>query len=120
MVVSGAFIAIIWVGLNKKLRPLILEIPPAWIHHLQAFRIGIEFILLGLFLENVIPVQMTFEGYNFDILSGILGPIIAWFCFTRKSWPKSIAIAYNIIGMGLLFTILTIAILSAPFPFRTF
>ena len=119
-VLISAFLAIIWVGTSKRIRPLILEIPPTWIHHLQAFRIGIEFILLALFLEEIIPVQMTFEGYNFDILSGIFGPIIAWFCFQKKSWSKNIAIAYNFIGIGLLFTILTIALLSTPFPFRTF
>ena len=58
---------------------------------------------------------MTFEGYNFDILSGISAPII-YFAFNKIS--KNMLVVWNIICLGLLINIVTIAILSVPTPFQ--
>jgi hypothetical protein len=79
-----------------------------------------ELILWALFLAYVIPVQMTFEGLNFDVLVGLTAPVVAYMCFKKKKWPVSVAIFWNFFGLALLATIVTIAILSAPTPFRQF
>ncbi|HUR96431.1 MAG TPA: hypothetical protein VMZ26_00055, partial [Pyrinomonadaceae bacterium] len=42
-----------------------------WIH---VIRIPVEIVLLLLFRNNLVPVEMTFEGRNVDILAGITGP----------------------------------------------
>jgi hypothetical protein len=59
---------------------------------------------------------MTFEGRNLDILSGILGTVVALF-FIKK---RTVCLLYNLIGLGLLINIVTIAILSMPTPYRVF
>src|SRR5262245_40791668 len=44
------------------------------IHYLvgfQIFRVPLEVLLHRLYEEGVVPVQMTFAGSNFDIVSGI-------------------------------------------------
>ena len=61
---------------------------------------------------------MTFEGYNFDILVGLTGPIIGMI-IQRKNSPTLLLI-WNFAGLCLLINIVTIAILSAPVPFRVF
>ena len=63
---------------------------------------------------------MTFEGYNFDVLSGLLAIPVGYFCFTKGAWSKKIAVYYNLLGLILLTTIVTIAILSMPTPMRVF
>src|SRR6266404_9480744 len=41
---------------------------------LHIVRIPVEIVLLWLFFGQMVPQMMTFEGRNFDILSGILAP----------------------------------------------
>lgn len=83
---------------------------------LQVFRIFVEVLLWLLFIQNLLPEQMTFEGRNWDILSGITALLAARFLLTSKHWM----IVWNILGLGLLVNIVTIAILSMPTPLRVF
>ena len=91
-----------------------------WFIYPQTFRILIEFILWLLYHYRVLPKQMTFEGFNFDILVGISAPAVAYYCFTKKTWSVKVALVWNIIGVLLLLNIICIAMLSAPYPFRYF
>ena len=86
----------------------------------QSFRILMEIILWQLYRYQVIPVQMTFEGLNFDILIGISAPFVAYYCFVKKSWSPKVALVWNFTGILLLANIVAVAILSTPYPFRYF
>lgn len=59
--------------------------PPAWLVGFQAFRMVMELILWLLYKGGAIPVQMTPEGLNFDVLAGLTAPAVAYFCFVKKS-----------------------------------
>ncbi|TND10083.1 MAG: hypothetical protein FD123_765 [Bacteroidetes bacterium] len=96
------------------------NLPQATLSGIQAYRIPVEFVLWGLFAEGIIPEQMTFEGRNFDIISGILGGIIGLLLWREVKLPKFVLLLWNIIGIGLLFNILAVAILSTPSPLRYF
>lgn len=85
---------------------------------LHIVRMPVEIILLGLFIYKTIPGIMTFEGRNFDILSGLSAPVIYYFMFVRRKLPAKLFLLWNIICVGLLVNIVVIAILSAPFPFQ--
>ncbi|HTI92540.1 MAG TPA: hypothetical protein VL727_18220 [Puia sp.] len=86
----------------------------------QSFRILVEIALWVNYMRGLIPVQMSFEGRNFDVLSGLLAIPVAYYCFVRKSWPRWIVLAYNIVGLGLLLNIIIISVLSMPTPLRYF
>ncbi len=86
----------------------------------QSFRILMELILWFLYRYQVIPVQMTFEGLNFDILVGITAPFVAYYCFVKKTWSPKVALVWNFAGILLLANIVVVAILSTPYPFRYF
>jgi len=113
------FITIIFFTFSKSLREVLLHIHPARIIRLQVFRVFVEVLLWLLFIENVLPVQMTFEGRNFDVLSGLSAPVIAFLAF-RNNLSKPVLIIWNLICLGLLINIVTVAILSMPTPFRYF
>ena len=83
-------------------------------------RIPVELTLLWLFLYKAVPELMTFEGRNFDILSGLSAPIIYYFGFVKKQLSSKIILLWNFICLGLLFNIVIHAILSAPFYFQQF
>ncbi|GLU50567.1 hypothetical protein Dfri01_00280 [Dyadobacter frigoris] len=83
-------------------------------------RIPVELTLLWLFMHKLVPGLMTFEGRNFDILSGISAPVIYYFVFVKKTAGKSVLLMWNFICLGLLFNIVVNAILSVPGAFQQF
>ena len=87
-----------------KVSKILKEVPSKWLIYIQAFRFFVEILLWMLFLDNLLPVQMTLEGWN----------------FAKQRLNKKLAIAWNFMGLALLTNIVTIAILSFPTPFRAF
>jgi hypothetical protein len=94
-------------------------IPLAGLVGYQVFRVAVEWILHELYTEGVVPVQMTYAGRNFDVVSGVLAAGLGLWLWTgrRSTW---LVAAWNIMGLALLANIVTIAILSTPVPFRSF
>lgn len=85
---------------------------------LHIVRIPVEIVLLWLFFGGQIPRLMTFEGRNFDILSGILAIIVYLIAFRGGAVKRWILIAYNILGLVLLANIVSIALMSLPSPMQ--
>jgi hypothetical protein len=96
------------------------HIQPQWLIYLQSFRILVEMALWLLVRNGSLPVQMSFEGRNFDILTGLLAFPVGYYCFVKKSWPPVAALLYNIAGLVLLLNAVTISTLSMPTPLRFF
>ena len=88
--------------------------------YIQVFRVPVEVFLWCQFLDGLTPIQMTFEGRNYDVLTGITAPVFAWICYGQGRKLHKLAIAWNIAGLVLLLNIVITAILSAPVPFRVF
>lgn len=86
----------------------------------HTLRIPVELVLFWLFVNKTVPELMTFEGRNFDIVSGISAPIIFYFGFVKKELTKSILLIWNFICMVLLLNIAFNAILSLPSLFQQF
>ena len=105
---------------SKALKIILNNIPLNWIPVLQSFRIVVEIFIWFLWLDRIIPIQMTFEGRNLDILVGITGPMAAWLFFRKERIKKWAAILWNVFGMVLLLNIVVVALLSAPTPLRVF
>ena len=105
---------------TKKGRSFIDSLDLKALTIIHIVRIPVEIILYWLFLAKAVPELMTFEGRNFDIVSGITSPFIYYFGFVKGNLPKSILIAWNILCIGLLLNILGNGMLSAPTPFQQF
>lgn len=89
-----------------------------WLTLLHTVRIPVEVVLYYVFLAGLIPDLMTFEGYNFDIISGVTAPIVYYFYFVKQKLSKGFLLFWNFLCLGLLANILTIALLSAKTPFQ--
>lgn len=111
---------VLFFTISKAGNRFVTNLSLKWLMYIQGFRILVELILWAGFHAGITPIQMTFEGLNFDILSGILGPMFAYLIYDRKILSEKFALYYNLIGMGLLLTIVTIAFMSFPWQFRVF
>lgn len=80
-------------------------------------RIPVEILLYWLYLCKAVPLAMTFEGHNFDILSGITAPLVYW-GFTKKVLNKKVLLGWNIVCLLLLINVVIIAVSSVPSPSR--
>lgn len=85
---------------------------------LHIIRVPVELVLLWLSHNDQVSPLMTFEGWNFDIISGITAPIIFWLAFRNNNTNRTLLIIWNLIALGLLFTIITIAFMAFPSPIQ--
>ncbi len=113
------FLLTIYLLFSKQFWKILKVIPPAKLVRVQAFRIPMELMLwLGLY-GGFVPFQMTFEGFNYDIVVGITA-LIAANVFFGKRFYKLQGIIWNVFGILLLLTIVFISAISTPGPFRVF
>lgn len=85
----------------------------------QGLRVAIEFVLHALHGLGAVPVQMTWSGWNFDVVAGGTALLLI------GMWKQGLAgrrllLAWNVLGLALLANIVTIALLSMPLPIRQF
>lgn len=100
----------IWIdGLNIK-----------WLTWIHIVRIPVELVLYLISLHQLVPTLMTFEGRNYDILSGISTPFIYYFTLRNNRSNKKLLLLWNVVCLGLLINIVVLAILSAPSPYQKF
>ncbi|ADB37681.1 hypothetical protein [Spirosoma linguale] len=83
-------------------------------------RIPVEIVLLWLFMHKTIPELMTFEGRNFDIISGLSAPFVYRFGFAGNRVNKPLLLIWNLVCLVLVVNIVVNALLSAPTPFQQF
>lgn len=86
---------------------------------IHTIRIPVEIILYILFVLKLIPIDMTFEGRNFDILAGLTAPIM-YVLYTRKKISSAVLTIWNFVALGLLINIIITAIFSAATPLQRF
>jgi hypothetical protein len=94
-------------------------LPIGFLVALQAFRLPLEWLLHALYEAGSLPVQMTWSGYNLDVLTGA-SAIGLGLLALRRPLPRSVAWGFNVVGSALLLTVMTIAVLSSPIPIRQF
>jgi hypothetical protein len=87
---------------------------------LHTVRIPVEVVLYLLFVGKTIPVIMTFEGRNFDILAGLTAPIVYYLVFVKQVFGRKFLIAWNLICLCLLTNIVLTAVFSFESPFQQF
>jgi hypothetical protein len=99
-------------------RRIALTLPVAALVGFQAFRVAVELLMHRAYAEGLMPVQMSYSGRNFDIVSGLSAIVVAIWLARRPS-PR-VLFAWNTLGALLLANILVVAVLSAPTPLRAF
>ena len=63
---------------------------------------------------------MTFEGRNFDVISGITALPMAWYAFQNNTIKRTPLLVWNIVCLALVCIIVVIAILSVRTPIQQF
>src|SRR5437016_5010414 len=104
LLIGAAFALTIFFTLSGFGEAVLRNIPLAAIVGFQVFRVAVEMLLHRAHQEGLIPVQMTYSGWNLDIISGISAPLVA-ILLARGLVSAKIAWAWNIICFALLLNI---------------
>jgi hypothetical protein len=110
-------VAVIAIGIAvpfSRLGTLLVRGLPLWaLVGFQVFRLPLELLMHRAYVEGVMPVQMSYSGQNYDILTGIsAGALGLW--LWRRDGPRWLVAAWNVLGFALLVNIVAIAIVSTP------
>jgi hypothetical protein len=99
---------------------LLRGVPIAALVGFQAFRLPLELVLHSWSVQHVVPVQMTFTGHNFDIVSGISALALGVGLSTTQRAPRALIWLWNCLASALLLAVTLIAVLSSPLPGRLY
>jgi hypothetical protein len=114
---AGLVLAVVAIGVAvpcSSLGTLLVRGLPLWaLVGSQVYRLPLELLMHRAYLEGIMPVQMSYSGRNFDIVTGITaGALGLWLALGRP--PRWVVAAWNVLGFALLVNIVTIAIVSTP------
>ncbi len=113
--ITGIIILLLFVW--PRSRVILMNMPITTLHYIHIVRVPIEMVLWWLAVSQAIPLDMTFEGRNLDIISGISAPFAAVFMVGTRSKSRIGAIIWNLIALALLFNIVRMAISYMPYFF---
>ena len=102
----------VWLGCSRTGAQL-AQAPLTWLVGFHTFRLPLELVMHRAAAVGVMPAQMTYTGWNFDITTGISALLIAAL-IARGRAPRWLVLAWNAGGSLLLLVILTIAVASLP------
>lgn len=89
------------------------HLPLWWLVASQSFRLPLELAMHALSERGIMPVQMSYSGRNLDIVTGATAVIVAIVVALGYA-GRRLVLVWNVLGLGLLVNIVTIAILSTP------
>lgn len=115
-------IAIVVIGIAVPSSPLgtrLVRGLPLWaLVGFQVFRLPLELVMHRAYVEGAMPIQMSYSGWNYDIVTGITAGVLGLWLL-RGRVPRGVVAAWNILGFVLLVNIVTVAVVSTPL-FRWF
>jgi len=108
-------VAVAFSPIGKRL----MNLPISFLVLFQGFRLPLELVLHNWYEHGTLPVQMTYEGHNFDIVTGILAIVVGIWSMSGRA-PRVAVWVFNLVGSALLLTVIVIAFTSVPLPFRQY
>lgn len=88
-----------------------LPLPALVLFH--GFRLPLELVLHSWGRQGAIPMTMTYEGQNYDIVTGVLAFVMAPLAARDARWAR----LFNVVGLALLLNVLRVVVMSSPLPF---
>lgn len=120
LLLGPPLLAVVGLFATARGRRFLASLHPDQLMLLHVARIPVELVLLGLYLHGAVPRLMTFEGCNWDILSGLTALVVYYLVFQKKQMGRVGIYIWNVVGLGLLLNIVANALLSTPGPLQHF
>ncbi|QQR86656.1 MAG: hypothetical protein IPJ76_00080 [Flavobacteriales bacterium] len=80
----------------------------------HVLRLPVELVLHQGYEAGLVPRDMTYSGFNFDIASGISAALMLLWLRSKRPPGRGVLIAWNLACLVLLFIVVVTAVLSIP------
>ena len=118
LLIAGIFGIAFRLAFSTTGRRLAQHVPLWALVGIQSFRYPLELAMHVMYERGLMPVQMSYSGRNFDIVTGITALLVSGLLVIGRAGRRTVA-AWNVLGVLLLANIVVVAILSLP-AFRYF
>jgi hypothetical protein len=105
--------------LSPLVRRIVDSIPQAWLLAVQFPRL-VGAIFLVLLAEHRLPAVFARPAGWGDVLIGVAALPVAAAYLTGRSWSRTLAVAFNLLGIADLVVAIGTGFLASPSPFRLF
>lgn len=95
---------------KQKDKAWITQIPSHWLIHIQVFRVLVETLFVYSVAQEILPKEVTIEGYNFDMAFAFTAPLIGYLLLKYKT--KQLAIYWNYLGLLVLASVIFVFMTS--------
>lgn len=96
-------------------------IPVAALIGVQGFRLPLELVLHEWHVQGTLPIQMTYSGDNWDIVTGGSALVVAAVLpRVSERWQWHLSAGFTLLGSSSLVRVISIAASSLPGPLRTY
>jgi len=97
-------------GLGRR----VAQFVPLWaLVAVQGFRLPLELAMHAMYECGIMPVEMSFSGRNFDVVTGASALVVALVVLAGRGYRRLVA-AWNLLGLGLLVNVVVVALLGTP------
>ncbi|HEY1100556.1 MAG TPA: hypothetical protein VGF99_16565 [Myxococcota bacterium] len=109
----GALVLAVLLGRSKTAAQLVDGEGIGVVIGVQAFRLPLELAMHSAAIDGVMPAELSFSGWNFDIVTGVLAVVVAllWWRGVRS---RALVWSFNVVGSAALLMIVAIALLTSP------
>jgi len=114
VLVLSVFTLAFAIGLGPIGTRLAHRVPLATLVGLQAFRLPLELVMHRAATLGIMPAEMSYSGYNFDIATGAGALLLAVAMRSGAAVPRAVVWAWNLWGFWCLAVIAVVAVASSP------
>ncbi len=108
------FIAIQFI--RNKRSGMYQAIPIRWSVYFQSFRILVESLFLATVGLGILHPEVTFEGYNFDLIFGVSAIVVGLLVYAWSVLPEKLVLYWNYLGLLVLASIVFLFTTTVYFP----
>jgi hypothetical protein len=102
------------VGLSRVGGALARAVPLAALVGVQAFRLPLELVMHRAAEAGIMPPELSYSGYNFDIVTGAGALLLGGAMAAGVAVPRAAIWAWNLWGFWCLAAIVVIAVTTSP------
>ena len=114
LMIVSVFVMGFGAGLSKIGRRAADTLPLATLIGLQTFRLPLELVMHRAGTLGIMPPQLSYGGYQFDIVTGATACLLYGLMRSGVAVPKWALWAWNVWGWWCLFVIAVIAVTTSP------
>lgn len=111
---APVLLALVIAVLRPRGRAWMGGLPLTALTALHVLRVPVELVLHEAFTAGLVPRDMTYSGFNFDILSGLSAAFLLAWMNSRRPPGRTVLLVWNVLCLVLLGIVVVTAVLSIP------